>query len=182
MSGNAMTDIIVWGKRSGEAAAALCKETKPLPKPDIRSSSAFEYAESLLCQGSSQSTSDIKSRLQHKSEECMGPVRSKRGLQEAISEADKILSELPAHRCEYKERVFNREWADAISLRNMAKIVRITSSAATMREESRGAHYRKEYTGTDVRWLKNIVVKKDGNDECLYTKPLDVTSLKPEGL
>ena len=182
LSGNAMTEILVWGKRTGEAAAKYCRNTAFGAKPDLENSEIFDRAEGLLSEGSGEtSTAEFRTRLQKKAGESIGPVRNGETLQSAVEFADDMLKALAAHRCAYKERRFNREWSDALALQRMAKIVRITAETALMREESRGAHYRREFTESKDSWMKNIVVKDHNGEEQLYTKPIEVTSLRPEG-
>ena len=63
----------------------------------------------------------------------------------------------------------------------MVLTAEMIARAALMREESRGAHYRKDFPKTDNKtWFVNIVIKQE-NGEMMFKKvPVVVTMLKPE--
>jgi L-aspartate oxidase len=45
---------------------------------------------------------------------------------------------------------------------SMVLVGRLMAEAALMREESRGAHYRIDFTGPSDEWLKHIVFRRRG--------------------
>jgi succinate dehydrogenase/fumarate reductase flavoprotein subunit len=52
---------------------------------------------------------------------------------------------------------------------------------ALLREESRGAHYRRDFPQTDnARWLRNTVTRQQGDELHVTTAPVRITSLRPE--
>jgi succinate dehydrogenase / fumarate reductase flavoprotein subunit len=76
--------------------------------------------------------------------------------------------------------VYNREWHDALQLRNMIQVAEMIARSALMRTESRGVHYRKDYPNVDNdHWLKNIVIKQANGSMELTTKPVVITRFKP---
>ena len=61
----------------------------------------------------------------------------------------------------------------------MLQVLEMTVRASLMREESRGAMYRRDFPETDNKnWLKNIIVKKENNELKLETKPVVVQKIK----
>ena len=74
-----------------------------------------------------------------------------------------------------KRRTQNKEWVEALELRNMIQVVTTSAVAALERAESRGVHMREDYPVTDnVKWRRHIVCRCiDGN---LSLSPLDVDS------
>lgn len=66
------------------------------------------------------------------------------------------------------------ELVKANEARNMVEIAEIMLDAALFRKESRSFHFREDYPITDnQRWLKWVMVEKDGNDLKLYPKEID---------
>jgi succinate dehydrogenase/fumarate reductase flavoprotein subunit len=81
---------------------------------------------------------------------------------------------------ESKDRRYNREWVEALQVKNMVQILEMIARAALMRTESRGAHYRRDYPNTDnVNWLKNICIKQEAGEMRITTQPIIVTKLMP---
>lgn len=183
LSGNAMTDIIVWGCRSGRAAAAYAHGAGRTDVDEQEAAEILASVESLLKGGRGETDADVvetKLQLQNLAWECVGPVRTRPGLERAISESDQVLQALPRIGCRTALRVYNREWADAISLRNMAQLIKLTALAAMAREESRGSHYRRDFPQPDSKWLKNILLGEvDGQTSVSHT-PVRITTLTPE--
>jgi succinate dehydrogenase/fumarate reductase flavoprotein subunit len=53
---------------------------------------------------------------------------------------------------------------------------------AVIREESRGAHYRRDFPATDsARWLRNTIIRQSGETIELTTSPVRITTLPAEG-
>jgi succinate dehydrogenase/fumarate reductase flavoprotein subunit len=77
---------------------------------------------------------------------------------------------------------FNRELLDAFELQHMFRISSLILQAALAREESRGAHYRKDFPyPDDAKWLVNIILKKAGEKVDLKMEKVQFTHLRPEG-
>ncbi len=67
-------------------------------------------------------------------------------------------------------RIYNREWVEALQIGNLLTIVECVAKASLMREESRGAMYRRDFPYTDNgEWLKNIIITKENGALCLRT-------------
>jgi succinate dehydrogenase/fumarate reductase flavoprotein subunit len=57
----------------------------------------------------------------------------------------------------------------------------LMTRAALMRTESRGAHYRTDFPGTDDKWLKHIVFQKSASEDpetCF--EPVETPYVKPD--
>jgi succinate dehydrogenase/fumarate reductase flavoprotein subunit len=84
----------------------------------------------------------------------LGPIREERTLKEALAEYERIEREdVPTMRLDERvrssEKVRGEELESALSVRNLALLGRILATAALARTESRGAHFRLDYPGTD---------------------------------
>ncbi|MDL2274055.1 FAD-binding protein [Oscillospiraceae bacterium OttesenSCG-928-G22] len=170
LSGNAMLEILVFGERSGKAAAAFAKSERA-PTPDDNCN-AFDFSESLFADGTpDESVLDIRKRLTATAWEVIGPVRTEAGLKKANDIATDVKEKLPSLRLAHKGRVFNREWMDAMSLRSIADMFRMSSEAGLLRTESRGSHFRREFPESDeAAWRKNIILtERNGSIECAVT-------------
>jgi succinate dehydrogenase / fumarate reductase flavoprotein subunit len=81
---------------------------------------------------------------------------------------------LPRVHCQSKDRLYNKEWADAIECRSMLDALEATARAALHREESRGAHYREDFPAmneADALW--NGFVSLSGRELVHVARPAD---------
>jgi succinate dehydrogenase / fumarate reductase flavoprotein subunit len=68
---------------------------------------------------------------------------------------------------------FNNELIEATEVSNMFDVAEIIARAALLRKERRGGHYREDYPNRDDKnWLKNIIVKREGDGMKLTTIPI----------
>jgi len=82
----------------------------------------------------------------------VGVVRSKEGLKEALIK----ISDL-------QDEVFKIQFDEVggFELQNMLTVAKLMAQAALIREESRGAHFRSDFSETnDSKWKKHIILKR----------------------
>ncbi|MEV4509830.1 fumarate reductase/succinate dehydrogenase flavoprotein subunit [Dactylosporangium sp. NPDC049525] len=183
LGGNSLSDLLVFGKRAGEHAAAHAEKIGRR-KP---SAAAVEAAvETALAPLARADAGENPYTLHHELQEIMGVlvgiIRREGELRESITR----LAEL-------KERVkkvgvgggrkYNPGWHLALDLRNMLVVSECTAKAALERTESRGGHTREDFPKMDPKWRKvNLVCSLDGEDVRLEHKPLPVMRPELQGL
>ena len=92
-----------------------------------------------------------------------------------------MIEEIENIKCSFKDFRYNLELIDAISLENTRSIIQITAYAALKREESRGSHYRIDFSKSDIRWLKNLYIKRSKTNEPeIDERPIVITNLRPK--
>lgn len=90
-----------------------------------------------------------KSRIQKEMTENVGIIRNKEGLQHALFTVTELSAVL--------EEMKNESLKD-FELQNIALLSRLVTETALEREESRGAHYRSDFSKTDdEHWKKHII-------------------------
>ena len=79
-----------------------------------------------------------------------------------------------------KSRVYNSNLFHALELENLLDLAEITVAGALSRQESRGAHARRDFTTRDdERWLKHTLAwHTDGPPRFDY-KPVTINTWKP---
>jgi succinate dehydrogenase/fumarate reductase flavoprotein subunit len=77
-------------------------------------------------------------------------------------------------------RVYNKEWIDALELRNMVQLLEVSARSALARRESRGVHYREDHPVTDNdAWMKeSTAAMKHGAVE-IGSRPATIVSMTP---
>jgi succinate dehydrogenase/fumarate reductase flavoprotein subunit len=118
--------------------------------------------------------------MQEIAAEKVGVLRTGAALQEAVDRLDQLRRhELPRLASRAKDRRYNREWIECLQAESMLATLQAIARSALLREESRGAHYRRDYPQTDnERWLRNTVLRQRGEDLEIGTAPVRRTKLR----
>jgi succinate dehydrogenase / fumarate reductase, flavoprotein subunit len=163
LGGNSLSDLLVFGRRAGLAAAEYAKGRE---MPEIDSSEVEEAVQKMLApferlEGESPYT--IHGDLQNTMQNLVGIFRNEGDLQRALSEIETLKERAARVRVE-GSRLFNPGWHLTRDLRSMLTVAEAVTRSALARRESRGAHSRIDYPGLDDAWGKkhNVVVKKAG--------------------
>jgi succinate dehydrogenase/fumarate reductase flavoprotein subunit len=184
LSGNAFTQIVTQGARSGEAAAAFARREGAAPPPAPAAlAAAEERVEAPLRREGGVVAFELRRELQEVADTRVGVLRTGAGLQEAVARIDALRREaLPRVSSRAHIRRFNPEWIECLQVENMLTTLLAIARAALLREESRGAHYRRDFPNPDnARWLRNTVATLRGEELELTTAPVRFSSLRPDG-
>ncbi len=185
LSGNAVTECLVFGALAGESAAQYVKKTSFSNINDEQLEKYYERIYNPLKLSEGFDTTQTRKRIQEIAFKYAGPIREESGLTTCISEIEKMKKDIvPYIFTKYKGIIYNREWMESLEIESMITVLEIIVRTSLMRKESRGAMYRKDYPDTDNKgWLKNIIVYKKKDKVALETSPV-VTSIvklpKPE--
>ncbi|QYJ02509.1 fumarate reductase/succinate dehydrogenase flavoprotein subunit [Nocardioides panacisoli] len=159
LGGNSLSDLIVFGKRAGDAAAA---HAAGLPEPprisedDIAAAQRDALAPFEVEGGENPYT--IQQDLQQTMNDLVGIIREGPELEQAIVKVEEFKARMARMAVE-GHRQYNPGWHLALDLRNMLLVGECVAKAALARKESRGGHTRNDYPGPDPEWgAKNLVV------------------------
>ncbi len=174
LSGNAVTEAVVFGALSGMNAAAYARSAAP---PELDKEQIDMYRQRVyqpLVQKDGFDVFETRKKIQDMAFKYVGPLREESGLAACLAEVEKMDKEvLPGMATRAKGKVYNREWMVALENRALLRVLEIVARASLMRKESRGAMYRKDCTDTDNEdWLKNIIVKNRSGRVSLETSPV----------
>ena len=180
LSGNALTQVLVQGARVGKVAAELARRTNRSEPEAEQVTKIRERLLRYLQNREGFQPAKLRKELQEVAWKKAGIVRDGSGLKEALDWVKQLKKDkLPQVATRAKEQQYNREWIEAIQLESLSTILEAVATSALLREESRGAHYRKDFTETDDRWLKNIFLKKEGHTMTPAVYPIVATRWKP---
>ena len=180
LGGNALADTQVFGKIAGENAAMTAKSILQNPNIDrIEVDNAYTQTYSSLDKENGSSSIELRKRLQKLMWDNVGIFRTGDALKSALNGIMKMSAEVSGISTRNKSLSYNKEWIESLEVRNMLLTAEMITRAALMREESRGAHYRRDFVKTDNKnWLVNIHIAKNGKEMKLWTEPIIVTKLK----
>ncbi|MGI9951033.1 FAD-binding protein [Moorellaceae bacterium AZ2] len=181
ISGNALTMTQVWGHRAGGFAADYAVEVGEV-NVDVEQVAEVKTRLFRSLQAS-KGVDPVKTRqeLQDIAWMNVGVVRDREGLEEALRRLKNIREEVIPNLCvSNKKTRYNKEWVEAIQVENMALVLEMVARSSLVREESRGALYRRDFPKTDnVNWLKNIVLRRDGDEMAIEIRDVDLAYVQP---
>jgi fumarate reductase (CoM/CoB) subunit A len=184
LGGNALADTQVFGKRAGENAAEQAKKTK-MPSLDRgKIDEEIERVSSFLMRKEGIRPGEIKGKLTSLMWDKVGIFRTGKEIQEAISEVERIReNELPKLYVMDNRTRFNREWIETLEIQNLVTVAEMVAKAALMREESRGAHFRRDFPKVDNKnWFSNIIIRQEKGEMSFTKTPVLATAMRPEGV
>src|ERR1700736_2777832 len=164
LSGNAVTEALVFGRRAGRSAAERVTRMKAQP---FRPQAAAAALDLLAADGiaTSANSADMILRLQSIMADDVGAFRTREKLERAIAAIDDLTGELGERPFGDGSR-FDMQRIDWLDLRNMLLVARVVTQAALRRTESRGAHQREDFPGMLPEWRINQVARwRDGRIE-----------------
>ena len=160
LGGNSLSDLLVFGRRAGEAAAAF-----PAGRPAVDRAQVERTVERLLgplARPDGESPYRLQAELQDACTRCAPIIREERGLREGLETV--LALEERAERCGTggpSGRAFNPGWHTAQDLRSMLVSAEALFRCALERRESRGAHARSDYPEQDDALGRvNMVVRR----------------------
>ena len=165
LGGNSLSDLLVFGKRAGDAAADYAK-ANAMPAYDeaqVDKSAKWSLAP-FDTDARKENPFQIHKDLQVMMQDLVGIVREQH-------EMEKALEGLEALKQRYKNvavdgnRDYNPGWHTAMDLNNMLTVSEAITRSAMVRKESRGGHFRDDFPNKDEAQSKvNTVIRlgKDG--------------------
>lgn len=159
LGGNSLSDLLVFGRRAGLAAAAHAKRSSA---PSIYGTQIEQGEKELLAPFSNSGTENpyaVHRDLQEVMQNLVGIFRTDEDLNKALAELAKLKTRAAKVSVE-GSRLFNPGWHLSYDLRAMLIVSEAVTHSALARAESRGAHSRIDHPNPDPVWEKknNIIV------------------------
>ena len=167
LGGNSLSDLLVFGKRAGEYAAKYAQEAKD---GNIHEDHVEEIAKAALApferttNATGENPFQIQASLQEMMQDLVGIVRVEKELSEAV---DRIqgFKELADRAACGGNRAYNPGWHTALELKHMLTVADAIARAARERKESRGGHFREDFSNKSEDFGNvNINIKKGDQD------------------
>ncbi len=172
LGSNALVDILVFGDIAGrEAALEVAAHRKKPPFNESMFGEEVDRISGLMARRPDDPITTPPLRRKHieMMDKYMGVLRTEEGMrimQEEVARAKE--KDLPRLIVKNQSKVYNYELRDALEMFFRIDVEEMAITAALMRTESRGGHYREDYpVRNDKEWLKNIIFRKK-NGELLF--------------
>jgi len=151
LSGNAITEALVFGRRAGRSAAAAAGRRPGLRRQDAQA--ALDLIRADAADGAAPNTAKMIARLQSIMADEVGPFRTAAKLTRALSGIADLAAELGG-RPAGEAAAFDLRRLEWFDLRNMLAVAAAVAQAALNREESRGAHQREDFPRMLPQWQR----------------------------
>jgi len=161
LGGNSLSDLLVFGQRAGQHAAAFARG---------QSAGAIDSAEVDACArrvlepfergAGGEGPYQVQHELQDRMQDLVGIVRTGPEMEQALQVVAE-LRERAARVGVSGNREYNPGWHTALDLPNLLTVSEAITRAAIERRESRGGHFRDDFQEKDPAFAKfNIVLRK----------------------
>jgi succinate dehydrogenase/fumarate reductase flavoprotein subunit len=178
---SAITEMLVHGADAGQNAGGYAKKIEggALPAEAFKSLEENELIPLLKKDG--LRVTEVRRRVQETAHKRLGPIRNEKELTDFITFLENVQkNELPNLATVSKSRIYNKEWMDAIELKNMVHLLKAAAMSARSRTESRGVHYREDYPYSDNdSWLQESRVSLEKASWKFSRRPATITALTP---
>jgi succinate dehydrogenase / fumarate reductase flavoprotein subunit len=173
LGGNSLSDLLVFGKRAGEYAAAFARDHSPAELDDAQVDAAERAALEPFERGAGSDGTgpyQLQQQLQVMMQDLVGIVRTEPEMARALEG----IAGLRGHARRVGvagNREYNPGWHTALDLGNLLTVSEAVTRAAIARRESRGGHFRDDHPAKDAAAARyNIVIRKGPDSEMSLTR------------
>jgi succinate dehydrogenase flavoprotein subunit len=162
LGGNSLSDLLVFGRRAGMAAAQHAKSAAATTLDPDQIQVAERELLGAFSRTDGENPYELHDELQKTMQGLVGIFRTERDLSQALVEIEdfkKRAQDLSIS----GSRMFNPGWHLCRDLKSMLTVAEAVTRSALARRESRGAHSRIDYPNYDPVWGKqnNVISPRD---------------------
>jgi succinate dehydrogenase / fumarate reductase flavoprotein subunit len=183
LGANSLLDTLIFGRRSGEHAAARATSMALPHTPVSRLQDDVSEIQGIIDRPhDGRRVSEIKDELGTMMNELVAVYRDEEGLTKAHETVHRLKDDASKAYIDDRGTVFNQDVLGALEVGYMLDCAEATIVSAIDRKESRGAQFRLDYPERDdEQWLKHINVTRgeDGEPEISYSS-VTITQWEPE--
>jgi len=173
LGGNSLSDLLVFGRRAGLAAAESAKSLGRSLR--IEEKRLAELAQETLAPfepGGTENPYTLHQELEKTMQSDVGIIRVQHELERALAKIGELRQRAKRVKID-GHRQFNPAWHLALDLKSLLLCAEAVARAAIERKESRGGHARDDYPKPDPKFARvNMVVRKQGDGLVVIPEPI----------
>ena len=186
LGSNSLSECLVFGAAAGRHAAHYAASAKPVTANPV---DAMLWDEArrvesgyLEKKDGSERMGSIREEMQRAMDAGAGVFRTKEGLEKLIEELGGLRERFERVKIEDSSRTFNTELVAALELDCMLEVSQTIAVSALAREESRGAHARRDFPErNDAKYLKHTLsFRREGARPRLEYRDVHITNFQPQ--
>ena len=180
LGGNSLSDLLVFGKRAGEHAAAFARENGAGSVDSAQVEAAERAALAPFDHGAAgEGPYQVQHDLQGMMQDLVGIVRREDEMLRALDGLER-LKERASRVGVAGNREYNPGWHTALDLPNLLTVSEAVTRCALERRESRGGHFRDDHPEKDPAYgTFNLLLRRGPDGEMQMTRE-PIPPLPPE--
>ena len=186
LGSNSLSECLVFGAAAGRAAAEYASSAKAVGANPVASMLGDETKriemDYLHKKSGDERIGVIREEMQLAMDAGAGVFRTREGLEKLTKQLGALRDRFERIKIEDSSRTFNTELMAALELDYMLEVADVITYSALAREESRGAHARRDFPErNDERFLKHtIAYRTDEISPRLDYREVRITNFKPQ--
>jgi succinate dehydrogenase / fumarate reductase flavoprotein subunit len=182
LGGNSLLETISFGRRAGKLAAAYAQTQPTASLPVSAEKADAEAIEELLARPSDgERMADLRAEMTAAMNRGVGIFRTKDGIAASLAKVRELKERWHQVPVGNKGKVFNFELLSVIELGFMLDLAEVITLGALQREESRGAHSRRDFPERDdANWMKHTLAYRMPEGPRLEYAAVTKTRWEPE--
>jgi len=182
LGGNSLLETITFGRRAGKASAEYVKGVKAVTLPEAACQRDVDYIQELFNRpDKGENRAAMRQELGEMMREKVGIFRTPDALKEALDKIRELKERYTRLNVRHTGEVYNTELLGALELGFSLDLVEAMTVGALAREESRGAHTRRDFPERDdEKWLKHTMAHWTPEGPRLDYAPVTITRWQPE--
>jgi succinate dehydrogenase / fumarate reductase flavoprotein subunit len=165
LGGNSLSDLIVFGKRAGEHAAAFARKNGQARVDEGAVDRAVTISLEPFERGpAGENPYKVQADLQETMQALVGIVRQEPEMREAFARIQEF-KQRAARVGVVGHREYHAGWHTCLDLRNLLTVAECITLSAIERKESRGGHFREDYPEKVAEYSTFNVVTRQGTGD-----------------
>jgi succinate dehydrogenase / fumarate reductase flavoprotein subunit len=180
LGSNSTAECLVWG---GVTGGEIVKTLPRLDLPAVpggKVKACEGHVDALLKREGSENLYVLRRELRAVMDKHVGVYRTGEGLATALATVRDLRTRSRHAPVDDKGRTYNSNLFHALELENLLDLAEVTVAGALARQESRGAHARRDFaTRDDANWLRHTLAWWNETAPRFDHKPVTITTWKP---
>jgi succinate dehydrogenase / fumarate reductase flavoprotein subunit len=180
LGSNSTAECLVWGGICGEEIVKALPGLGLGPVPEAKFNAAEGHIDALLKREGKENLYALRRELRATMDTNVAVFRTGEGLTKALATVRELRERSKHAAVDDKGRTYNSNLFHAIELENLLDLAEVTVAGAVTRQESRGAHARRDFaTRDDEKWLKHTLAWYTGEKPRFDYKQVTINTWKP---
>ena len=185
LGGNSLLETIVFGKLAGQKVArTLAEGGLEASSPAVVQRALGDLESKIRAMAAiegSEVVAQVREEMQHTMFFKVGIFRERGAMTEAVEKISELQERYRRAPLVHKGTRYSWELVKKLELEGMLALAEVIARGALAREESRGSHFRRDFTERDdVNWLKHTLATCTPDGPVFTYSPVTITRYEPQ--